>query len=139
MKVLAIVLAASFGFALVSILVWWADQSIAPLFLNSRLERLGEKGLPKIRVERGGTVYCRMKADDFRFPLPPGSRGVKPVVTGGFDTVDGAVEARFDGTNRVSAREYESFLSGKVQIGGQITAQGMPGGLLIKFHYFGDR
>jgi hypothetical protein len=61
------------------------------------------------------------------------------VVSGGFDTVDGNFEARFDGTNRVTASEYESFLSGKVQVGGQVTARTIPGGLLIKFHYFGDR
>ena len=80
-----------------------------------------------------------MKADDFRFPLPPGSHAVHPVISGGFDTVDGSVEARFEGTNLVTAGEYESSLSGRVQVGGQITARTIPGGLLINFHYFGDR
>jgi hypothetical protein len=117
----------------------WVVVKLSPLFLNSRIERIGEKNLPKILVERGGIVYCRMKADDFRFLLPPGTRAVNPVVTGGFDTVNGSVEARFDSTNRVTASEYENSLSGKVQIGGQITAHAIPGGLLIKFHYFGDR
>ena len=118
---------------------WWANQYIAPLVFNSRIERLGEKSLPKITIERGSSVYCRMKADDFRFPLPPGSRATNLVVTGGFDTVDGSVEARFGGTKRMTASEYETSLSGKVQVGGQITAQETPEGLLIKFHYFGDR
>jgi len=117
----------------------WAVIRFSPLFLNSRIERIGEKGLPKLRIEDGGYVYCRMKADDFRFPLPPGSRAVNPVISGGFDTVDGSLEARFDGTNRVTASEYENSLSGKVQMGGQITAQPIAGGLLIKFRYFGDR
>jgi len=61
------------------------------------------------------------------------------VVSGGFDTVDGSVEARFDGTNTITAGEYQESLAGKVQVGGQVTAQTVQGGLLIKFHYFGDR
>src|SRR5690242_8515697 len=77
----------------------------SPLFLNSKIERIHEKNLPSIRIEKTGTIYCRMKADDFRFPLPPGSRAVNPVVTGGFDTVDGSVEARFESTNRVTPGE----------------------------------
>lgn len=112
---------------------------LSPLFLNSKIERIHEKNLPTIRIEKPGTIYCRMKADDFRFPLPPGSRAANPVVTGGFDTVDGSVEARFEGTNRVTASEYEIWLSGKVPVGGQVTAHTISGGLLIKFHYFGDR
>jgi hypothetical protein len=80
-----------------------------------------------------------MKADDFRFPLARRSRAVNAVVTGGFDTVDGSVEARFDGTNRITTSDYEALLSGKVPIGGSITAQPISEGLLIKFHYFGDR
>ena len=126
------------GFALILVAFRWANEFIAPLAFNSRIERLHEKDLPKISVE-GSTIYCRMKADDFRFPLPRGSRLTNAVVTGGFDTVDGSVEALFDGTNRMTAGEYESSLSGRVQVGGQITAQTIPEGLLIKFHYFGDR
>jgi hypothetical protein len=124
--------------ALIAGAFWFADRFVAPLFLNSRIERLGEKNLPKVFV-RGSTVCCRMKADDFRFPLPPGSRATNMVVSGGFDTVDGSVEARLDGTNAITAGEYQDSLAGKVQVGGQVTAQTVPGGLLIKFHYFGDR
>jgi hypothetical protein len=111
----------------------------SPLFLNSKIERIHERNLPTIRIEKPGTIYCRMKADDFRFPLPPESRAVNPVVTGGFDTVDGSVEARFESTNQMTAGEYENWLSGKVPVGGRVTAQAISGALLIKFHYFGDR
>ena len=61
---------------------------------SASVERLSEKNLPKILIQ-GGTVYCRMKADDFRFPLPPGSRVISSVVTGGFDTVNGNVSVDF--------------------------------------------
>jgi len=80
-----------------------------------------------------------MKADDFRFPLPPGCHVENPMISGGFDTVDGSVEARFESTSHMTASEYKDFLSGKVQVGGQISARTIPGGMLIKFHYFGDR
>src|SRR5438445_1532613 len=36
---------------------------LSPLFLNSKIERIHEKNLPTIRIEKGGTVYCRMRAD----------------------------------------------------------------------------
>jgi len=134
MKVVAILVCAAF---LVG--AGWLVIEFSPQFLNSKIERVHEKNLPAIRVEKGGTIYCRMKADDFRFPLPPGARATNPIVTGGFDTVDGSVEARFESTNHLTTSEYETWLSGKVQIGGQITAQTVPGGFLIKFHYFGDR
>lgn len=119
--------------------MWLADDSIAPLFLNSRIERLGERNLPKLTIERGSTVYCRMKADDFRFPLPPGTWATNGVVLGGFDTADGTVDARFEGSNQMTPFEYQNWLAGKVQIGGQVTALAIPGGLLIQFHYFGDK
>jgi hypothetical protein len=80
-----------------------------------------------------------MKADDFSFPLPSGTRATNIAVTGGFDTVDGSVEALFDSTNQVTANEYETSLSGKVKEGGQVKAESISGGLLITFHYFGDR
>ena len=80
-----------------------------------------------------------MKADDFRFPLPPGSHAVNPVINGGFDSVEGSVEARFDDNKQVASREYEKLLSGKLQEGGQVSSQTIPGGLLIHFHYFGDK
>jgi hypothetical protein len=138
MKVAAVVVAVLVGLVLFASLRY-VNTSLAPLFLNSRIDRLGENHLPKILVERGNTIYCRMKADDFRFPLPPGSRPLNPTVRGGFDTADGSVEVRFEGSNSVTVSEYKVFLAGKVQAGGEIRAQTIPGGLLIKFHYFGDR
>src|SRR5262245_58496661 len=136
MKVVALPIAILVAGALVFIAIRFADDTLAPLFLNSRIERLSERDLPRIVVERGGLKYCRMKADDFRFPLPPGSRATNLVVTGGFDTVDGSVEARFDGASGMTASEYKGSLAGKVQEGGQVTAQTIEGGLLIKFLYF---
>src|SRR5436190_16642929 len=129
MKMFFITLAVLVGLLLIAAVVRFANDSIAPLFLNSRVERLGEKDLPKILIQ-GNTIYCRMKTDDFRFPLPAGSRGTNAIITGGiFDTIDGTVEARFDGTNMVTASEYAAFLVGKVQTGGQVTTQTIPKGL----------
>ena len=125
--------------AMLIVAILFANSFIAPLVFNSRIERLGETNLPSIRVERGSTIYCRMKADDFSFPLPPASRATNLTVTGGFDTVDGSVEARFDGPNPLSADEYQASLIGRLSPGGYITAAPVPGGLLIKFHYFGDK
>ena len=116
------------------------DTFLAPLFFNARVERLHESGLPNIEVKNGRTVHCRMKADDFEFPLPPGAQAVHPMLTsGGFDTVDGSVEAQFGTGAWMSPDEYERWLNGKVQVGGWITAETISGGLLIKFHYFGDK
>ena len=121
-------------------LLWFADDFVAPLFLNSRIERLGERDLPKAVVEKGGILYCRMNADDFRLPLPPGTHVNPPIiVSGGFDTVEGKVEARFDGAHQMTPMEYESWLSGRLQVGAQYTAESIPGGLSIKFSYFGDK
>jgi hypothetical protein len=118
---------------------WFFDHTIAPRLFNSRIERLHETGLPKAFVERRGIGF-RMKADDFHLPLPPGLHAMPPVITsGGFDTVDGTVEARFDGTNHVRPDEFEHWVSGRLQTGASVTAEPVPGGLLIKFHYFGDR
>jgi hypothetical protein len=117
----------------------WLAIFLAPLFLNSRIERLGETNLPKIMVENGNTIYCRMKADDFRFPLPPLSRATNLLVTGGFDTVDGSIEVQYESTNQITAATYERSLSGHMQAGGQISVEAIPSGLLIKFHYFGDK
>lgn len=39
----------------------------------------------------------------------------------------------------MTADQYMKWLSGKVQIGGYITASPSPNGIYIKFHYFGDK
>ena len=118
---------------------WWVNSCVAPRLLDSRLDRIQEEGLPKVLIEADRTVYCRMKADDFRFPLPPGARATNATVTGGFDTVKGSVEARFEGSTRWTAEQYEGWISGKVAEGGRVTAQAISGGILIKFEYFGDK
>ncbi len=81
-----------------------------------------------------------MKADDFRFPLPPGTHAVAPTIdSGGFDTVNGHLEVQFDQADFFAAEHYELWLKNKVSIGGNVTAQTVPTSLLIKFSYFGDR
>jgi hypothetical protein len=129
----------------VAFLLWagmtFLNDTIAPLLYNSRIERLNENGLPKIFLKNNETIYCRMKADDFYLPLPPKSRAVNPVITSGcFDCVDGTVEARFEKSQQIiSPEEYEYWLSGRLQEGAYVTAESVSNGLLIKFHYFGDR
>ena len=125
--------------AMLVVAILFADSFIAPLVLHSRIERLGETNLPSLRIEAGGIIYCRMKADDFSFPLPPASHATNLSVTGSFDTADGSVEVRFDGTNQLTADQYKDNLVGRLSPGTRITADHIPGGLLIKFHYFGDR
>jgi hypothetical protein len=65
---------------------------------------------------------------------------VPPItISGYFDSVGGTVEARFENSNQVTPSEYVSWLSGKLQEGAYVTADAVPGGLSIKFHYFGDK
>lgn len=104
MKAASIFIAIFVAGVLVFVAIHFLDDTIAPLFLNSRIERLGERNLPRIVVERGNVVYCRMNAGDFRFPLPSGSLATNLVVSGGFDTVDGSVEARFDRAGGLDGR-----------------------------------
>lgn len=101
MKIVAVIFGCGLGMALVFMVVRFTNHTVAPLFLNSRLERRGEKDLPRLVIERGDTVYCRMKGDDFRFPLPAGSRATNLMVTGGFDTADGSVAPRMRPTPRL--------------------------------------
>jgi hypothetical protein len=122
-----------------AVVFMFVDDYIAPMIFDSRIERIHETGLPKASVENG-CVYCRMKADDFRLPLPSGFRVMPPTITaGGFDWVDGSVKLLFDSTNRVWASGYGQWLPGRLPTGGSATIEPIPGGMLIKFHYFGDR
>ncbi len=113
----------------------FVNDYIAPLFLNSRLERLHETGLPKAWIENG-SLHCRMKADDFCLPLPYGYRALAPRITsGGFDTVDGVVELRRDNSAKGAAgSEFRN-----VQIGGDVQVEQTLEGIIIHFHYFGDK
>ena len=125
--------------AMLTVAILFANSFIAPLMFHSRIERLGETNLPSVRIESGGIIYCRMKADDFSFPLPPASHATNLTVTGSFNTVDGSLEARFNGPDQLTADEYQESLIGRLSPGGYITADHIPGGLLIKFHYMGGK
>ena len=138
MKAPAIVIAVLIAAAVIYPAIRFSNETLAPLFLNSRIERLGEKNLPRILVQEGN-LYCRMKADDFRFPLPVGARVSNAVVSGGFDTVHGSIEAHFDGADHVTASDYVSSVSRSLRVGGQVSAETIPSGFVIKFNYFGDR
>jgi hypothetical protein len=140
MKVAAICLAVVIALASLFVVLKAANDYIAPLVFNSRVERIHEVGLPKVCVENGTTVYCRMKAEDLRFPLPSGSVGTNgKIINGGFDTVEGTIEARFSSTNHITEAGYQRLLTGNVQEGAQIDLENIPQGFLIKFSYFGDR
>ena len=124
----------------ISLGFWFINEHIAPMFLDSKITRLDEKNLPKVVVEEGGIVYCRMKSDDFRFSLPRGAHALTPtLISGGFDWVDGMVEARFESSKQVTSAEYEAWLSRRLQTGAEVRVLPVPGGMLIKFHYFGDK
>jgi hypothetical protein len=111
MKVAVIVGAILVGVALVVLVIRIADDTLAPLFLNSRIERLGEKNLPKIQLEKGCTIYCRMSACDFRFPLPKGARIARAdTVSGGFDTIKGAVYVTNEDGTAVDLQAYSGLL-----------------------------
>lgn len=137
-KIIAISSAIFLGCAVAS--TWFLDRFLAPLFFNSYIERLGEKDLPKATIEPGNIVHCRMKADDFLFPLPPESRATNLVLTGGFDTVHGTVEVYFDDHRDRKLLNWDGRSGNyKLQIGGNISYKPIPGGLLIEFDYFGDK
>ena len=109
-------------------------------FRDSLPGREREAELPKVSIEEGGIVYCRMRADDFRFPLPLGARALRPVLeSGGFDTVAGKVQVELEDANELVATGYANSLRNRLPAGGWVTANAVPGGLQIRFSYFGDR
>ncbi|MGJ8635117.1 MAG: hypothetical protein ACSHX7_14470, partial [Luteolibacter sp.] len=112
------------------------------LFFGTRLDRALEDGLPRVLIEDAQVVYCRMKADDFRFELPNGGVAADPLISsGGFDTVKGSVEISFPQGDGISADEYESWMQGRLQVGGWISARDdvSTGNLIVDFSYFGDK
>ena len=113
----------------------------APLFLNSKIERFSEDDLPRVSIENGADVYCRMQADDFRFSLPVGGVASKPEIrSSGFDSIEGYVIVSFP-DKAVSATTYQKSIQGSLQNGGVITVKEEPGSsqLKVSFSYFGDR
>ena len=126
---------------LLGLLIWFVVAN-STLLLNSKMDRLTEEGLPTITIEGDNTVYCRMKADDFRFPLPPGAVAVNPrIVSGSFDTVKGSLIVTFPEGRPMSPRRYEEWLKARLQTGGWVTASKNreTEGMLVTFSYFGDK
>jgi hypothetical protein len=124
----------------VALFVVFFNEYLAPRLFNSRIERIHEKGLPTACIENGTVLYCRMKADDFRLPLPPGSHAFTPIITtGGFDWVDGTVQIQFGTSNLITPAGYDHWLSGRLPAGASVSAEPIQKGLMIKFHYFGDK
>jgi len=115
-------------------LVWSVfDDYIAPLFFDSRIERIHETGLPSATIERGG-VYFRMRADDFFLPLPKGARVKQPIkFSGGYDTVDGDMEVSFDKSNGTAPHGHEGLVSGSIGVGGYVKNEWVPGGLVVVY------
>ncbi|HEV7403524.1 MAG TPA: hypothetical protein VGO11_11375 [Chthoniobacteraceae bacterium] len=119
--------------------IWYLWPRI--FFMRDSLPgREHEDGLPKVTIENGSVVYCRMRADDFRFPLPRGSRARPPVLeSGSFDQVKGRIEVELNDANERVAMLYTESMRKSVPRGGYVFASPIPGGLQISFQYFGDR
>src|SRR4051812_39883834 len=108
--------------------LFWVAELLSVILFHSRIERLGEND-PKIALERSGTIYCRMKADDFRFPLPSGSQVLAmEVTTGGFDWAEGSVQLRFENSNHITPASYDKWLSKELQAGAKITTESVSEG-----------
>jgi hypothetical protein len=126
----------------VCIAIAWVVISNFPHFADSKSDRLSEDNLPRIEIENGRTVYCRMKADDFRFPLPEGATGIDPQLSsGGFDTVKGSVRVRFTKQPGMSAERYQEWLRQRLQTGGiaHVDYDVSSSDLIVNFSYFGDK
>jgi hypothetical protein len=75
---------------------------------------LTHEKLPAVYVETGGTVYCRMRYCDFRFPLPSNVHIVWTNLDGGgFDTINGAIYVVGTNGGPVNLRDYAEFLQKK--------------------------
>ena len=72
------------------------------------------ENLPAVSIENGDTVYCRMRYCDFRFPLPDKAHIVKiDPVTGGADTINGAIYLVGPDRGPVKMRAYAELLQRK--------------------------
>lgn len=75
--------------------------------------RMHEK-LPAVSIENGDTVYCRMRYCDFRFPLPDKAHIVRiGSVTGGADTINGAIYLVGPDGGPIKMRAYAELLQRK--------------------------
>jgi hypothetical protein len=113
------------------------NASIAPLLFNARIERINEPTLPRIIIEQGPVVYCRMRADGFRLPLPGGAvlREVR-LTNGRFDSAEGWVEMGVKDERTVA--EFERSLLA-LPPGATVGLEGSGSRLWVSFRYFGDR
>jgi len=104
-----------------------------------QLSRRHEK-LPDVSIENGNTVYCRMRACDFRFPLPSGSQFIKTEsVEGGFDTINGVIYVTTTNGTPVNLAAYEAQLKKyRLAEGGWVSPDWTNGLTKIRFSYFGD-
>jgi hypothetical protein len=107
--------------SLVLLFVAWPNFALDLMFCDSYglkcdlrgLLRRHEK-LPAVVIENGDVVYCRMYMCDFRFPLPDKVRIVRIApVTGGGDTIDGAIYVVVVGGGSINMRKYAELLQGK--------------------------
>jgi len=122
--------------------VLWFLAINSTLLFNTRIERIFERDLPRISIEDERIIYCRMQADDFRFPLPQYGIAIDPTLLGGgFDTIEGSVRITYQGGTGMNAQEYESWVRERSQMGGSITVEGddASSDLIVRFSYFGDR
>jgi len=120
----------------------WFFAANSTLFTNSRIDRVLESDLPQITTENERIVYCRMQADDFRFPLPPHGTALDPQISsGGYDTVEGSVRVRYIGGFGMSSAQYEEWLRERLQTGGWVTVKNgeASADLIVSFSYFGDK
>jgi hypothetical protein len=111
-----------------------------------------KENLPSVAVEAGNKLCCRMLYCDYRFPLPPGTRlaSTEPV-TGGFDTIKGALYVTNTDGGEVDLRAYArsmrrdgfkvegdtSAFRASSPDGGFVTVEGS-GSCRIAFSFFGD-
>jgi hypothetical protein len=110
------------------------------------------ENLPSVAVESGNRLCCRMMYCDFSFPLPAKSKlaSIEPV-TGGFDTVKGAICVTNTDGGTVDLRAYaramrrdgfkvgddSSGFSASSPDGGFVAAEGSER-CRISFSFFGD-
>jgi hypothetical protein len=69
------------------------------------------ESLPSVSIESDRLVYCRMQYCDFRFPLPHGAQVVQTdSVSGGFDTIKGAIYVRGHDGGPIDLQAYAGLL-----------------------------
>jgi hypothetical protein len=105
-----------------------------------QLSRRNEK-LPTVSIENGNTVYCRMAACDFRFPLPNGSHVTMiDLSEGGFDTVNGTVNVVATNGASINLDSYTKQIDNyHLEEGGNVQFSEITNHTIeIRFSYFGD-